>query len=136
MLSHGYPLRTVDPLIDAVASVKPKTPIQKGETIVAKVKALTEWAQSEMAKTQQDQEQQANRSRNVAPAYQVGDKVYLSLRNVRTQRPSKKLEARSAKFTVLEVISPASYKLDTPPGIHNVFHVDLLRPAAADPFPS
>jgi len=42
MLSHGYPLRTVDPLIDAVASVKPKTPIQKGETIVAKVKALTE----------------------------------------------------------------------------------------------
>jgi hypothetical protein len=136
MLSHGYPLRTVDPLIDAVASVKPKTPIQKGETIVAKVKALTEWAQSEMAKTQQDQEQQANQSRNVAPAYQVGDKVYLSLRNVRTQRPSKKLDARSAKFTVLEVINPASYKLDTPPGIHNVFHVDLLRPAAADPFPS
>jgi hypothetical protein len=41
----------------------------KGETIVAKVKAITEWAQSEMAKAQQDQEQQANRSRNVAPAY-------------------------------------------------------------------
>ena len=136
MLSHGYPLRTIDPLMDAVASVKPKTPIQKGETIVAKVKAITEWAQSEMAKAQQDQEQQANRSRNVAPAYKVGDKVYLSLKNIRTQRPSKKLDARSAKFTVLEVVNPASYRLNTPPGISNVFHVDLLRPAANDPFPS
>lgn len=66
----------------------------------------------------------------------MGDKVYLSLRNVRTQRPSKKLDARSAKFTVLEVIGPASYRLDTPPGIHNVFYVDLLRPAAEDPLPS
>ena len=136
MLSHGYPLRTIDPLTDVVAPVKPKSPIQKGETIVAKVKAITEWAQSEMAKAQQDQEQQANRSRNVAPAYKVGDKVYLSLQNIRTQRPSKKLDDRSAKFTVIEVVSPASYRLDTPPGIHNVFHVDRLRPAATDPLPS
>jgi hypothetical protein len=89
-----------------------------------------------MAKAQQDQEQQANRSRNVAPAYKVGDKVYLSLQNIRTQRPSKKLDDRSAKFTVIEVVSPASYRLDTPSGIHNVFHVDRLRPAATDPLPS
>ena len=136
MLSYRYPLRTVDPLTDVVVSTKPKSPIQKGETIVSKVKAITEWAQSEMAKAQQDQEQQANRSRNVAPAYKVGDKVYLRLRNVRTQRPSKKLDAWSAKFTVLEVINPASYRLDTPPGIHNVFNVDLLRPATVDLFPS
>ena len=66
-----------------------------------------------MAKAQQDQELQANHSRNVAPAYKVGDKVYLSLRNIRTERPSKKLDARAIKFIVLEVISPTSYKLDT-----------------------
>ncbi len=136
LLSHGYPLRTMDPLSEVVAPANPKTPIQKGEAIVAKIKAITEWAQTEMAKAQQDQEVQANRLRNVAPAYKVGDKVYLSLRNIRTERPSKKLDARAAKYTVIEVVSPSAYRLNTPPGIHNVFNVDLLRPAATDPLPS
>ena len=35
---------------------------------------------------------------------------------------------------VLEVISSHSYRLDTPPGIHDVFHASLLKRAAADPF--
>ena len=34
------------------------------------------------------------------------------------------------------MISSHSYKLDTPPGIHNVFHVSLPKRAADDPFPN
>ena len=49
---------------------------------------------------------------------------------------SKKLDHKNAKFTVIEVISSHSYRLNTPAGIHNVFHTTLLRPAADDPFPS
>ena len=37
---------------------------------------------------------------------------------------------------MLEVVSPHAYRLDTPSGIHNVFHTALLRPTASDPFPS
>jgi hypothetical protein len=37
---------------------------------------------------------------------------------------------------VLEAIGLHAYCLDTPPGIHNVFYVSLLRPAANGPFPS
>ena len=136
MLSHGYPLRTMDPLVEVPVPTTLRSPIQRGQAIVAKLKAVTQWAQSEMAKSQQDQELYANRSRNVAPAYRVGDKVYLSLQNIRTDRPSKKLDDRSAKFTVVEVVGPSSYRLDTPSGIHNVFHTDLLRPAADDQLPS
>ena len=37
---------------------------------------------------------------------------------------------------VLTVISSHNYRLDTPPGIHDVFHASLLKRAAADPFPN
>jgi hypothetical protein len=29
-----------------------------------------------------------------------------------------------------------AYRLNTPPGIHNVFHTSLLHPVATDPLPS
>ena len=62
----------------------------------------------------------------MAPAYKVGNKVYLSLRNIQINKPSKKLSNRATKFTVTEVISPLSYRLDIPLGIYNVFNVNLL----------
>ena len=34
------------------------------------------------------------------------------------------------------MIGSHSYELNTPPGAHNVFHAQLLRPAATDPLPS
>ena len=60
--------------------------------------------------------------------------MWLNLKNVTTDRPCKKLDWKNAKYTVLEVISNYSYRLDTPPGIHNVFYASLLKRAAADPF--
>ena len=37
---------------------------------------------------------------------------------------------------VIEVIFNHSYKLDTPPGIYNVFHASLLKRAAENTFPN
>ena len=37
---------------------------------------------------------------------------------------------------MIEVIGSHSYRLNTPPGIRNVFHSRLLRPVATDPLPS
>ncbi|KAF4614379.1 hypothetical protein G7Y89_g15358 [Cudoniella acicularis] len=67
------------------------------------------------------------------PSFQVGDKVWLNLKNIRTDRPSKTLDVRNAKYTVIEVIGSYSYRLDTPPGISNVFYSQLLRLANDDP---
>jgi hypothetical protein len=89
-----------------------------------------------MATAQQQQEEFANRHRQAAISFHVGDKVWLNLKNVNTDRPSKKLDDKNAKFTVIEVISSHAYRLNTPPGIDNVFHVSLLRPASSDPLPS
>ena len=89
-----------------------------------------------MAAAQQRQEEATNRHRQQAYNFKVRDKVWLNLKNVRTDRPTKKLDAKHAKFTVTEVIGSHSYRLDTPSGIHNVFHSNLLRPASYDPLPS
>ena len=62
--------------------------------------------------------------------------MWLNLKNITTDRPCKKLDWKNAKYTVLEVISSHNYRLDTPPGIHDVFHASLLKRAAANPFPN
>ena len=64
----------------------------------------------------------------------MGDKVWLDLRNIRTDRPSKKLDFPKAKYTILEKVSSHDYRLNTPPGVYPVFHTTLLRPASKDPF--
>jgi len=89
-----------------------------------------------MAVAQQEQEENANRTRQQAPEFRVGDKVWLDLRNVRTTRQSKKLDWKNAKYTVIEVVGSHSYRLNTPTGIHNVFHSNLLRTASTDPLES
>lgn len=135
-LSHGWNQSLFENLADELSKEdKRDSPIASADRIVRRLKEARDWAQSSIAAAQEAQEQAANRKRDQAPSYKVGDKVWLSLENIKTDRPSKKLDARYAKFKVLEVIGSHSYKLDTPPGIHNIFHTRLLRPANSSPLP-
>ena len=112
------------------------SPVAAGERIAKKFVDAHAWAQASLAAAKDEQEKQANRHRDPAPAYKPGDKVWLNLRNWKTDRPSKKLDARSALYTVQAPVGSHAYRLDTPPGVHPVFHTWLLQPAANDPLPS
>ena len=89
-----------------------------------------------MAVAQQKQQQYVDKTRAQAPKYKVKDKVWLTLKDIATATENKKLDAKQAKYTILEDMGFHNFRLDTPPGIRNVFHVDKLRAASADPFPS
>ena len=67
------------------------------------------------------------------PAFVVGDKVWLNRKNIRTNRPSQKLDfKRLGPFPIEAIVgeSKIAYRLTLPPQmhIHPVFHVSLLEP--------
>ena len=105
-----------------------KSPVARADEVLRKLQDVRAMAEASMAAAQDKQESAANRKRDQAPAYRVGDKVWLSLENIATERPSKKLDQRYAKYTVQEVCGSHTYRLDVPPGRHNVFPTRLLRP--------
>ena len=70
-------------------------------------------------------------NRKEPPAYQVGNLVMLNSRNIKTRRPSKKLDHKNHDhFQIEEIVSPLAIRLTLPRKwkIHNVFHVLLLEP--------
>lgn len=134
--THGYHVDPVALEDDGLPQGPQNGPERAGEEFMNRLRHATEMAQAAMAFAQDQQQHQANRSRQAAPVYKVDDEVWLNLRNVRSSRPNKKLDWLHARYKVVEVPSSHTVKLDVPTGIHPVFHVDLIRPAASDPLPS
>ncbi len=64
--------------------------------------------------------------------YSIGDRVWLSGRNIRTIRPSKKLDNKYyGPFRIVDAHGEQAYELElkgTLKGIHPVFHISLLEP--------
>src|SRR5208282_4039196 len=65
------------------------------------------------------------------PSLEEGDKVYLSRRNIKTKKPSSKLDCKKlGLFKIRRKISDSNYELILLPGIklYPIFHISLLEP--------
>jgi len=88
-------------------------------------------AQSGLEVVQERIRRYTNPARKEPPAYQVGDLVMLNGRNIKTRRPTKKLDHKShGPFQIEKIASLLAVRLTLPRKwkIHNVFHVSLLEP--------
>lgn len=78
----------------------------------------------------------ADKRRAAPPLFQVGDRVYLSTKYIKSKTPSRKLGPQYlGPFTISRVINPVTVALKLPPymgKIHPVFHCSLLKPVAAN----
>ena len=100
---------------------------KKAIDIFEAMQSIWKYAQESLTKAQTSQSNQANKHWKEV-SYDIGDKVWLSIKNISTDRPSKKLDHKmigpfdviGKKSISLELQLPQAMK------IHNVFHPNLL----------
>lgn len=105
---------------------------QEAMTLVDDMKKLHELCSQNISKSQYTTAKLLQGKRKMAPQLKKGDKVYLLTKNLKTRRPTKKLDqVKVGPFLVQEVKGPQNYRLELPPDahIHPVFHISLLEPA-------
>jgi hypothetical protein len=115
-------------------------PSESAHTLIADIEDLHKHLRAELAKTHVQYEAATANRRIPIPDFPIGSKVFLDASNIRTQRPTKKLDHKNlGPYPILAHVSSHAVRLGLPlglRGIHPVFHVSLLEPETPNPFPS
>jgi len=113
---------------------------EKAKIAVEKLQELHFLLKTQLDKISEKTTITANKKRSEGPDFLEGEMVYVNTKNIKTQRPSKKLDhTKIGPYKILEKLGPVSYELQLPGGmnIHPVFHKSLLEkaPPGARPGP-
>lgn len=137
--NYGYEPRTEFDLRNLKNPSSTRERLEQGHAIAITQRMRQAWdnAKKAMREAQHKAALFADRHRKEV-SYQVGDKVFLSTKNIDTTRPAKKLDWKMiGPFEIIRETN-GSYELDLPESMkhkHPVFHPSLLRKAADDPLP-
>lgn len=131
--NFGYHPRWVNELVSSNT-----TEIPEGVRIASSIIDIHKQCSHNIAEVNKLYAKSYDKKRLVHPPYRKGDQVMLSMENIRTLRPMKKLDLRqSGPFTITETIGTHAYRLQLPNTmkVHNVFHASLLRPYTTASYP-
>ena len=102
------------------------------------IRSTQEQLKSQLHQAQQNYKMYADRNRERSPSFKTGDKVWLIRKNIKTKRPSDKLDyKRLGPFEIISQVNPVTYRLKLPENwrTHDSFHVSLLEPFRENSFP-
>lgn len=106
------------------------------DRLTTEMKELQEVLQEEWAQATTTQAKYYDLKRQ-PKSFATGNCVYLSSRNIKTRRPTKKLDWKwLGPFRILEPVGKRAYRLDLPESagrLHPVFNVSLLSPSHSRP---
>ena len=104
---------------------------EEGLITVTPWKHIVETLQDEIDFQNFHRRQYYDNKRQVEPSLKRGDEVYLLWWNIKTKRPSSKLDYKKlGPFKITKRINDITYKLKLPDTmkIYNTFHISLLKP--------
>jgi len=113
-----------------------ETKVEAVATFLNKMSNARKEAAAALQQASDDMKRFYDHSRSSNITFNIGDMVWLDGKDLRTDRPSKKLEdKRYGPFKIKRVLSPQVYELHLPSSIriHPVFNVVKLRPFTPDP---
>jgi hypothetical protein len=112
----------------------------RAEEFIDRLKATHDLLRRNLKEAQSKYKDNYDNKRKDKPQFNVGDMVWLLRRNIKTTRPSAKLDfKRLGPYRITTIVgeSQLAYKLELPTSmrIHPVFHVSLLEPYRANTIP-
>jgi hypothetical protein len=131
--NYGYHPRWVTELKGTL-----DTEVPASTTIAESIIDVHRQCSSNIVEANKKYSEQYNKGRQPTPEFQVGDQVMLSMANIKTIRPMKKLDVKQAgPYTITALVGTHACRLGLPAEakIHDVFHVSLLRPFKSSEFP-
>jgi len=128
MGSYGY--RPLSPLEQSSRTLRV---VPDAHDLAARIAHAHKSAKSALALAADRMSALSASRRSPAPVFRIGDMVLVVATNIRTTRPSKKLDNKNiGPFRVTHVLGSHNYRLDLgDQTIHSTFHVDRLLPYIA-----
>jgi hypothetical protein len=83
-----------------------------------------------LLEAKEEMKRYADYKRSEAPVYKIGDKVWLSTKDLGSARSRKLMERRIGPYSIIQLMGPNAVKLQLPRHmrIHPVFNVTRIRP--------
>ena len=136
LATRGYnPRMSFNPVDLSADFIREKIATSTATSIANRMDEIWDFMREKMTKSQAKQAVAANYYRKEPLAYKIDNMVWLSTRNIKTDRLSKKLDHKMIGLYKIKELVGSSYRLELPHTmkIHDVFHPNLLREIANDP---